>query len=414
MARFDPIKGKPESPQHPPVNRSKLSLLRKKLVRRGSSASSSSRNASSDDLRRTIHGDVAAADTRRRPTSSTSSKRETRPSRQTRSADVNVNRRDRLMTAPTTNDAATPRTTATTRRRNHRVIRPRSRPPPPTYTPPPMTTTEAVAPRRRTAATPPHSTDGGGGGGAGRKSGGEEKGRRQQRRMVQQDANNDAATVPIECTRQSGCKCAMCLGVMDPHQVADDRKPCPTCSRKFATPAFQKHVRTCTTTGRGKRGGTKTRKIFDSATKRARALAEANGVSRYDSDKLIGGKGGARRGKGSTASTRQAKRSTNRNKKWSRQSEQLRAAMRAARTYKCEKKKNGGSYRAPPPTASAPDPSLIPCEHCGRRFNENAHSRHVKHCKHSRSRPKRLVKGGGLGAGSRKARLKASKNRRRS
>jgi len=119
------------------------------------------------------------------------------------------------------------------------------------------------------------------------------------------------------------------------------------------------------------------------------------------------------------------------NKKWALQSQQLREAMRAAREYKIEKAQGSvgsGSRRtrqgrgrqrnkrvsetsrprAPPPSAIV-DPSLIPCPHCGRTFNETAHARHVKHCKHSRSRPKRLVKGGGLSAGSRKARLKSKR-----
>ena len=37
--------------------------------------------------------------------------------------------------------------------------------------------------------------------------------------------------------------------------------------------------------------------------------------------------------------------------------------------------------REPPPVApSAPDPSLIPCPNCGRRFNETAAERHIPKC----------------------------------
>lgn len=40
----------------------------------------------------------------------------------------------------------------------------------------------------------------------------------------------------------------------------------------------------------------------------------------------------------------------------------------------------------PPMEPSAPDPSLVPCPHCGRRFNQTAGERHMKHCQNIRAK----------------------------
>ena len=51
--------------------------------------------------------------------------------------------------------------------------------------------------------------------------------------------------------------------------------------------------------------------------------------------------------------------------------------------------KSGKSLAAlPPPKPSAPDPSLVPCPHCGRRFNETAGERHMQHCKNIKAKVK--------------------------
>lgn len=47
------------------------------------------------------------------------------------------------------------------------------------------------------------------------------------------------------------------------------------------------------------------------------------------------------------------------------------------------------------PIASAPDPSLVPCPHCGRRFNEHAAERHIPKCQDIRAKPNRLMAGAG-------------------
>jgi hypothetical protein len=61
----------------------------------------------------------------------------------------------------------------------------------------------------------------------------------------------------------------------------------------------------------------------------------------------------------------------------------------------------------PMPVRSEPDPSFIPCPHCGRRFNEQAAERHIPKCKSIIAKPKALSKGGGtrLGAAAREREL---------
>ena len=81
--------------------------------------------------------------------------------------------------------------------------------------------------------------------------------------------------------------------------------------------------------------------------------------------------------------------------KWKNQSQAFREAMKAARDVS-----HAISTGAPlpPPTISAPDPSLIPCPHCSRRFNEKAAERHIPLCTSIKAKPTKLSKGGGLGA----------------
>ena len=70
--------------------------------------------------------------------------------------------------------------------------------------------------------------------------------------------------------------------------------------------------------------------------------------------------------------------------------------MKAARQYASGKKSNS----VIPAAAVAPtvDHSLIPCPHCGRRFSEKAHQRHVPVCLNIINRPKQLHRGMGRGA----------------
>ena len=82
--------------------------------------------------------------------------------------------------------------------------------------------------------------------------------------------------------------------------------------------------------------------------------------------------------------------------KWKQQSQQFREAMRAARMYNQAAAKGED---LPPPVISAPDPSLVQCPHCGRRFNEKAAERHIPQCQNIRAKPSLLKKGAGSGGG---------------
>lgn len=99
----------------------------------------------------------------------------------------------------------------------------------------------------------------------------------------------------------------------------------------------------------------------------------------------VGGKGA------STAGMSDADKAS----KWKEQSKAFREAMRAARQVT---KALEAGEPLPPPVYSGPDLSLIPCPHCGRRFNEKAAERHIPQCNNIRAKPSSLKKGTG-GAG---------------
>lgn len=91
--------------------------------------------------------------------------------------------------------------------------------------------------------------------------------------------------------------------------------------------------------------------------------------------------------------------------KWRQQSEEFREAMRAMRRGGGGGGGGGGMSSYKP---SKPDPSLVQCPYCGRRFNQIAADRHIPICKNTINRPKpppsltaggRLSRGGGGGGG---------------
>jgi DNA-directed RNA polymerase subunit RPC12/RpoP len=82
----------------------------------------------------------------------------------------------------------------------------------------------------------------------------------------------------------------------------------------------------------------------------------------------------------------------NKSSKWKDQSKAFREAMRAARQVT---QAIAEGKPLPPPVMSAPDPSLIPCPHCGRRFNEKAAERHIPQCQNIKAKPSSLKRGSG-------------------
>ncbi|KAL3136295.1 Zinc finger C2HC domain-containing protein 1A [Trebouxia sp. C0010 RCD-2024] len=180
-----------------------------------------------------------------------------------------------------------------------------------------------------------------------------------------------------------------------------DLQQCEGCGRSFNPKAFEIHSRICAKVFQTKRKGfnaaearvadTGAAQFFD--PKRGLPKAEAGvlstprpgkkavrglprggsgGVTPSHADKMVGvqGKAGA---------------------KWRNQSDQLRAAMASSKGGpEASVTAFGGA-----PIASAPDPSLVPCPHCGRRFNEIAAERHIPKCQDIRAKPSRLLAGAG-------------------
>merc|ERR1712166_1312448 len=65
---------------------------------------------------------------------------------------------------------------------------------------------------------------------------------------------------------------------------------------------------------------------------------------------------------------------------WKNQSTSLRDSIRAAREYQQAVAAGKDLSTLAPAPASAPDPSLVPCPHCNRTFNESAAERHIPKC----------------------------------
>ena len=161
--------------------------------------------------------------------------------------------------------------------------------------------------------------------------------------------------------------------------------PCPDCGRKFNPTALQRHIKIC------KKVFINKRPTYDSSA--ARIVDPDQLKLKQESDrKLRLDKKKSRGGVRSHANTPVA--SSNSKEKWKAESQQFREAMRAARMAS---KAIANGTPLPPPTISQPDPSFIPCPHCGRTFNQKAGERHIPQCKNIRAKPKSLKKGAGGG-----------------
>ncbi|GBF92488.1 hypothetical protein Rsub_04592 [Raphidocelis subcapitata] len=164
-----------------------------------------------------------------------------------------------------------------------------------------------------------------------------------------------------------------------------DRIECATCGRRFAAPALERHARICAKVFCSKRPA------FDSAGARAveggiaappppppasrRAAAAKGGAGR-------GGGGGGAGGKEGVGKA-----------KWSKQSEQLRAAMRAARGDGGGAEAGGGGGFDEPE-----EDDRVPCPHCGRRFAPLTADRHIPKCQSISAKPSTLRARGGRAA----------------
>ena len=138
---------------------------------------------------------------------------------------------------------------------------------------------------------------------------------------------------------------------------ADGRVPCAKCGRKFSPDRIAKHQFACM------------RQKKRPAPRAPAAAASSRQTPRDNAASLAAASGGT-------------------GSRWRAQSQQLRAALRAAR--------GGGQPRALPRGAclggdagGGPEPPSLekPCPHCARTFAERAWSRHVALCQSIRARP---------------------------
>lgn len=162
-------------------------------------------------------------------------------------------------------------------------------------------------------------------------------------------------------------------------EVSGEMGKCRSCQRSFFLEKLDKHERVCQ--------GIKVKKYVKSELG-ACAAATASSVPE----------------KGKSANQKRPNQPCAKAvPKWKRESDALKQAMRSARAYTVEqktgKKPKGAAFEAAP---APPDPDLVECPHCGRRFREEAAERHIAHCKNSKTRPKRLMKGSGIAAGGHK------------
>lgn len=160
------------------------------------------------------------------------------------------------------------------------------------------------------------------------------------------------------------------------------QKQCPDCGRRFNPTPFEKHVKICQKVFLQKR------KAFDSSKMRTAGDEELQQIQAQKARA-----GGKKRGMAAAAEERAIPKQKGEGK-WKQQSNALREAMRAAR-LQAQAEKNGDPL--PPSVPSAPDPSLVPCPHCGRRFNEKAAKRHIPQCNNIKAKPTRLQRGAGGG-----------------
>lgn len=160
---------------------------------------------------------------------------------------------------------------------------------------------------------------------------------------------------------------------------------CPDCGRKFGALPFSKHVKICAKVFLRKR------KAFDSAKMRIQDNPELVKIlSKAKKDEMRAKK--KQQNANANADDRPVAEGA---PKWKSQSEAFRGAMRAAREIA---KAQASGAPLPPPVISAPDPSLIPCPHCGRRFNDKAADRHIPQCQQIKAKPTSLKRGNGITA----------------
>ena len=165
---------------------------------------------------------------------------------------------------------------------------------------------------------------------------------------------------------------------------------CRHCGRKFNEKAHAKHEPNCQKVK-------KKRKPMDMTARRLEEAAAQSGNAR---EAIRNAK---RAVKGGAKNTKKSRRPGGRDRpikggkkagKWKSQSNALRQAMKQSRMV-TKYQKEGRLDELPPMENTGPDPSFVPCPHCGRTFNEKAAERHIPRCKDIKAKPSFLKRGVG-------------------
>jgi len=151
--------------------------------------------------------------------------------------------------------------------------------------------------------------------------------------------------------------------------------PCSLCGRKFNEKALVKHSKICAK-------ASAKRKVFNMQENRV----DAEALKLVKEAEKNGGKKKAEE---------EAAKKKEKAALWKAQSSALRDAMSANKEIAKAKKEGRDLSTLPPPKASAPDPSLVQCPHCSRRFNATAAERHIPKCNDIKAKPKMLKRGTG-------------------
>ncbi|KAK1930609.1 Zinc finger C2HC domain-containing protein 1B [Phytophthora citrophthora] len=153
---------------------------------------------------------------------------------------------------------------------------------------------------------------------------------------------------------------------------AEQMEQCHNCSRKFNIASFTKHQKICEKVFSGQR------KVFNMAAKRLEGT-EAEKLASEAKAKAKTSGGGRKAPLSATEQPIKVKNTAD----WKQKSEMFRNAMKASRDVTMALKEG---KELPPVMPSAPDPSLIQCEYCSRRFNEKAAERHINFCREKSQR----------------------------
>ncbi|KAK7506937.1 hypothetical protein BaRGS_00001788 [Batillaria attramentaria] len=135
--------------------------------------------------------------------------------------------------------------------------------------------------------------------------------------------------------------------------------PCKLCGRKFADDRIAKHQNAC-------KNAQKKRKTFDGVQMRT----DGTDMAKY-----------VRKG-AHTKDPPQTKKKAD----WRRQHEDFVNAIRYAKKM-TQMEQQGVALKDLPPPPPSHNPDLVPCPHCGRKFNDTAAERHIPRCKELKTRP---------------------------